>query len=168
MCQRPATWRVIVSDTVFYFAYGSSMSTATFRGRRGIEFRSATAACARGYRLVLDKPALIGVKYAFANLRADASAEVWGVLYEITRSDLEHIDLTEGVLTIEFESGEQFVLNVHEPAREIWLSANRRAWHFAPRGDDFVSTAAGAEPLMTVLSELVGEKLGRRVVLAAD
>jgi iron donor protein CyaY len=82
--------------------------------------------------------------------------------------DLVDTDLTEGVLTIEFESGESFVLNVHGPANEIWLSANRRAWHFAPRGDDFVSTAAGAEPLLAVLSELVGEKLGRRVVLAAD
>ena len=54
-------------------------------------------------------------------------------------------DLEEGVLTIEFESGERFVLNVNSPAREIWLSANRRAWHFAPRGSEFVSTAAGAE-----------------------
>jgi iron donor protein CyaY len=75
-------------------------------------------------------------------------------------------DLEEGVLTIEFESGERFVLNVNSPAREIWLSANRRAWHFAPRDSVFVSTAAGAEPLLEVLSELVGEKLGRRVVLA--
>ena len=88
--------------------------------------------------------------------------------FDALADDQVDTDLTEGVLTIEFESGEQFVLNVNGPAREIWLSANRRAWHFAPRGDDFVSTAAGAEPLMTVLSELVGEKLGRRVVLAAD
>ena len=76
-------------------------------------------------------------------------------------------DLEEGVLTIEFESGERFVLNVNGPAREIWLSANRRAWHFAPRGAEFVSTAAGAETVLEVLSELVGEKLGRRVVLEA-
>jgi len=74
-------------------------------------------------------------------------------------------DLEEGVLTIEFESGERFVLNVNSPAGEIWLSANRRAWHFAPQGSEFVSTAAGAEPLLEVLSGLVGEKLGRRVVL---
>jgi iron donor protein CyaY len=76
-------------------------------------------------------------------------------------------DLTEGVLTIEFESEERFVLNVHGPATEIWLSANRRAWHFALRGNEFVSTAAGSEPLLGVLSALVGEKLGRPIVLAA-
>ena len=74
-------------------------------------------------------------------------------------------DLEESVLTIEFESGEKFVLNINAPAREIWLSANRRAWHFAPQGSEFVSTAAGAEPMLAVLSELVGEKLGRKVVL---
>ena len=74
-------------------------------------------------------------------------------------------DLEGNVLTIEFDSGDQFVLNVNAPAQEIWLSANRRAWHFAPRGGDFVSTAAGAEPLLSVLSQLIGEKLDRPVTL---
>ena len=88
----------VLAETVRYFAYGSNMCSTTFSGRRGIAFRSATAAHAPGYRLALDKPGMISTGHAYANLHADPAEEVWGVLYEITREDLEHIDLTEGVL----------------------------------------------------------------------
>ncbi len=36
-------------------------------------------------------------KAAPANISADPDAEVWGVLYQITRADLVHLDFTEGV-----------------------------------------------------------------------
>ena len=85
-------------STAWYFAYGSNMQTATFRGRRGIEFRRALPGCAGGWRLVFDKPPLIPVGESYANIVPDPSTEVMGVLYEIRAADLEHIDLTEGVL----------------------------------------------------------------------
>jgi hypothetical protein len=83
---------------VRYFAYGSNMETATFRGRRGIEVMSAAAARAGGWRLVLDKPPLIPVGQAFANIVPDPTGAVLGVLYEISAEDLAQVDLTEGVL----------------------------------------------------------------------
>jgi len=82
----------------WYFAYGSNMQSATLRGRRGILFHRALSGRARGWRLVLDKPGLIPTGSAFANIIPDASAEVWGVLYQIDDTDLGHLDLTEGVL----------------------------------------------------------------------
>ena len=85
-------------STVWYFAYGSNMQSAPLRGRRGIEPTRASAARARGWRLVFDKPPLIPVGESFANIVPDATAEVLGVLYEISPSDLDHLDLTEGVL----------------------------------------------------------------------
>jgi len=84
--------------------------------------------------------------------------------------DADAIDVEgeENVLAIAFASGEQFVLNVNGPAQEIWLSANRRAWHFAPEaGGRFVSTAAGNEEMLACLGRLIGEKLGRPVTLGA-
>lgn len=36
-------------------------------------------------------------KAAPANISADPDAEVWGVLYQITRASLLHLDATEGV-----------------------------------------------------------------------
>lgn len=81
----------------WYFAYGSNMETATFCGRRRIEYRRAVPGRVLGYRLVVDKPPLFPVGESFANLLADPAGEVLGVLYEVGDAELAHIDLTEGV-----------------------------------------------------------------------
>ena len=82
---------------MWYFAYGSNMETATLAGRRGVRCATARAARAAGWRLVLDKPPLVPIGESFANIVPDRGAEVFGVLYEVTPTDLEHIELTEGV-----------------------------------------------------------------------
>lgn len=81
----------------FYFAYGSNMQSATLRGRRGVEYRSAVAARVPGWRLVLDKPGLVSSGISFANIVEDAAAATLGVLFDVSDADLEHIELTEGV-----------------------------------------------------------------------
>ena len=83
--------------TVWYFAYGSNMQSATLRGRRGISFVRALPARAAGWRLVLDKPPVVPIGESFANIIPDATAHVLGVAYEVTEQDLERIELTEGV-----------------------------------------------------------------------
>jgi gamma-glutamylcyclotransferase len=82
----------------FYFAYGSNMDSATLRGRRGIEWSRAAPAVARGWRLTVDKPSLLGTGEAMATIDADPDGEVWGVLYDVATADYEHLELTEGVL----------------------------------------------------------------------
>ncbi|HEY2775708.1 MAG TPA: gamma-glutamylcyclotransferase [Candidatus Binatia bacterium] len=84
--------------TTRYFAYGSNMDSSTLCGRRGIHYLRATAGVVRGWRLALDKPSLLGLPESMATIVADEAAEVWGVLYEIAAADLEHLELTEGVL----------------------------------------------------------------------
>ncbi len=83
--------------TVWYFAYGSNMQTATLCGRRGIGFHRALPARVNGWKLVFDKPPLIDIGEAFANIVPDPAAHVLGVVYEVSAEDLEHIELTEGV-----------------------------------------------------------------------
>lgn len=87
----------------WYFAYGSNMQSATLRGRRGVEYRCAVAARLDGWRLVLDKPPLIPIGGAFANVIPDPAAAVHGVLFEVTEDDLAHLDFTEGVLVGNYE-----------------------------------------------------------------
>lgn len=82
---------------VWYFAYGSNMQSATFRGRRGIEPRRAVAVRAPGWRLVLDKPPLVSIGHSFANVVEDQQASVYGVAWEISVDDLTHLDFSEGV-----------------------------------------------------------------------
>ena len=89
--------------TVWYFAYGSNMQSATLRGRRGIQFLRAVPARATGWRLVFDKPPLVPIGEAFANIIPDAAAHVLGVAYEVSEEDLRYMELTEGVLLGNYE-----------------------------------------------------------------
>jgi hypothetical protein len=84
--------------TMWYFAYGSNMQRDTLAGRRKIDFTRAIPVRVPGWRVVFDKPPLIPIGEAFANLIPDAAGSALGVAFEVTFDDLEHIELTEGVL----------------------------------------------------------------------
>src|SRR5262249_6071252 len=62
-----------------------------------IAYRRAVPARLAGWRLVVDKPPLVPIGHAFANVVPDPGGAVIGVLYEVTATDMEHIELTEGV-----------------------------------------------------------------------
>ena len=81
----------MTGDAVWYFAYGSNMESATLRGRRGIEYNRAEAARAPGWRLVLDKPPLVSIGGAFANIVPDLAGEVLGVAFDFWRAFSEAI-----------------------------------------------------------------------------
>lgn len=78
-------------------------------------------------------------------------------------------DLESGVLTIAFDEGTRFVVNSHRAARQIWMAANARAWHFDWDETDgaWRSTKDGAE-LFGLLEAHLSEKLGRSVSLRAS
>lgn len=84
-------------EEVWYFAYGANMHDSAFRVRRGMSPLEWRPGRASGYRLRFNLEGRPRGKAAPANLCADPSAEVWGVLYRITRAALLHLDATEGV-----------------------------------------------------------------------
>ena len=81
---------------LWYFAYGSNMSPAIFRGRRGIQPRDARCAVLHGYRLCFDIPIGPGER-GVANLFVDGQARTHGVAYLLTPDDGERLDRSEGV-----------------------------------------------------------------------
>lgn len=85
------------SDEVWYLAYGANMHDSAFCERRGMRPREWRPGCIKGYRLRFNLEGRPKGKAAPANICPDADAEVWGVLYRITRRDLLHLDSTEGV-----------------------------------------------------------------------
>jgi gamma-glutamylcyclotransferase len=85
------------ADQVWYFAYGANMDDGTFRVRRGIRALERRPGRVKGYRLRFNLEGRPRGKAAPANLHAEPSAEVWGVLYRITKRDLLRLDATEGV-----------------------------------------------------------------------
>src|ERR1700736_2530415 len=84
-------------DEIWYFAYGANMHDSAFGVRRGIQPLEHRSGHIRGYRLRFNLEGRPRGKAAPANLRSDRDAEVWGVLYRITRRDLIRLDSTEGV-----------------------------------------------------------------------
>ena len=84
-------------DRVWYFAFGANMHDSAFqeqRGMRPIEWRAGRV---RGYRLRFNLEGRPRGKAAPANISPDPKAEGWGVLYQITRAGLVHLDSPEGV-----------------------------------------------------------------------
>jgi len=138
----------VSNGRVWYFAYGSNMETATLRGRRGIEPLCALGARAAGWRLVLDKPPLVPVGEAFANIVPDARAAVLGVLYELSPADWEHVELTEGVRIGNYRSVTVRASPLSEPALEVdarTLTSDRRDPTLGPSARYMASLIAGAE-----------------------
>lgn len=84
-------------DEIWYFAYGANMDDITFRVRRGIQPLACRSARIREYRLRFNLEGRPKGRAAPANLSPDPGAEVWGVVYRITRRDLMRLDATEGV-----------------------------------------------------------------------
>lgn len=84
-------------EDVWYFAYGANMHDSAFQGRRGMRPLEWRAGRISGYRLRFNLEGRPVGKAAPANLFPDPRAEVWGVLYRLTRHQLVQLDATEGM-----------------------------------------------------------------------
>ena len=81
---------------LWYFAYGSNMSRAIFVERRGMRPSAARWGWIDGYRLCFDLPVGPGER-GVANVAADDGARTCGVIYQITATEAERLDRSEGV-----------------------------------------------------------------------
>lgn len=83
-----------------------------------------------------------------------------------TLDDLE-AELELGVLKISFSQGPDFVVNSHRAARQIWMAAERNAWHFDPTDDGarWVSSKPPHTELHQALEQALSQRLGRAVSL---
>ena len=59
-------------------------------------------------------------------------------------------DLSMGVLSLTVLNKHKVVINSHRAARQIWMSAQRKAWHFDPSPGAPTFTTANAELVTTV------------------
>jgi len=87
----------MAEETVFYFAYGSNMSSSIFtHGFRKITPKSAERAVLKGYRLAFSEPGIPFFEPAYANVEKDEGARCEGVLYRITHKEMDWLDISEG------------------------------------------------------------------------
>ncbi len=81
-------------------------------------------------------------------------------------NDSVEAELASDILTIEFSDGTRYVLNSHRAARQIWLSAERSAWHFDFLAESKSWVAAKTnDELWATLARLLSSKLGEPVAL---
>lgn len=76
------------------------------------------------------------------------------------------IDLTDGVMTVEFEDGAQIILNRQEAARQIWLSSPEgpAPFGYSEEQDSWVDDRNG-DDLYATLARVIERKLGVPVEL---
>ena len=100
--------------------------------------------------------------------------DVAGAVIERVRKALDQQDpdvveavLEAGVLKLQFAKGAPFVVNLQPPTREVWLAADRQAWHFrcqaTPDGDRWLDKKGTGDELFTTLARLLKEKLGASI-----
>ena len=70
-----------------------------------------------------------------------------------------------GVLKLTFPSGLPYVINLQPPTREIWLAADRQAWHFRFDGTKWIDKKGTGAELFSTLRDVVTKKIGTKVVL---
>jgi CyaY protein len=75
-------------------------------------------------------------------------------------------ELASDILTIEFTDGTRFVVNSHRAARQIWMAAERNAWHFdwVPEKRRWIAEKSGDE-LWATVSRVVTQRLGTPITL---
>lgn len=96
-----------------------------------------------------------------------ADRELRGLVRVLDTLDGVEAELEMGVLTVSFEAGPAFVINSHRAARQIWMAADRTAWHFDPdaTGAAWTSSKAPHEGLRLALEGALTKRLGRTVSL---
>lgn len=93
----------------------------------------------------------------FAKTADDTLAELMDAIDEVLGDRLD-VDLQGGILTIELESGGQYVLNKHAPNRQIWMSSPKSGathYDYDAAAGDWRCTRSGG-----LLREVLGEELG--------
>ena len=74
-------------------------------------------------------------------------------------------DLESGVLSIHFDDDTKYVVNSHRAARQIWMAAERSAWHFDYDGETSSWLTGKTDELWSSVNKVLTNKLGHPVTL---
>lgn len=90
---------------------------------------------------------------------ADATLTELMERIEATRGDEVEVDLEGGVLTIELDSGAQYLINKHGPMRQIWLSSpvsGAGHYDYDAEKESWVNSRTGETLSAVLAAELIG------------
>ena len=76
------------------------------------------------------------------------------------------VDFSMDVMTLTVRGKDKIVINSHRAARQIWMAAYRKAWHFSPVDESGVWVWRTADDeLHEAIAGILAEKLGRTIAV---
>ena len=96
---------------------------------------------------------------------ADATLARLQLALEEAAGDWLSAELASGILTLELDSGNEYVINKHAASRQIWLASPASgAWHFAWSEPEQAWLATrGGERLEHLLAREIGQAGGKAI-----
>ena len=95
-------------------------------------------------------------------------ARIEDALADVDPDDIE-VSTSDGVLRLDLRDGTKIVINSHRAARQIWMAAERNAWHFDWDGERSAWVAKkNGDELWSALSRVLTQKLGKPVSLSRN
>ena len=77
------------------------------------------------------------------------------------------VELEMGILSIEFPDGGKYIVNSHRAAKQIWMAADRSAWHFdVDLGSGKWTATKSGDELWSALERTISTKTGKPLTLA--
>ena len=96
---------------------------------------------------------------------AHGAIEKMRAAFDALDPDVVEAVMEAGVLKLTFPAGLPFVINLQPPTREIWLAADRHAWHFRYDGARWIDKKGTGAELYSTLKDAVAKKIGASVAL---
>ncbi len=99
---------------------------------------------------------------------ADATFRAIGDAFEEVDTDVVDCEIAGDVVTLTLRGGKRCVVNTQRPARQIWLAANARAWHFSwdEEKKRWMDDRGRDEDLFSTIARIVKEGTGAEISFA--
>jgi CyaY protein len=96
---------------------------------------------------------------------ADQAFRAIGDAFDAVDSDIVDCEIAGDVVTLTLPGAKRCIINTQRPARQIWLAANARAWHFSWDADArrWVDDKGRDEDLFATIARIVKEGAGVEV-----
>jgi CyaY protein len=96
---------------------------------------------------------------------ADETFRAIGDAFEEVDPEIVDCEFAGDVVTLTMRGGEKCVVNTQRPARQIWLAAHARAWHFSwdEAGRRWLDDKGRGDELYATIARVVKQATGTEV-----
>ena len=96
---------------------------------------------------------------------ADAAFRAIGDAFESIDPEVVDCETAGDVVTLTLRGGKKCIVNTQRPARQIWLAASARAWHFSWDAESrrWLDDKGRGDELFATIARIVKDEVGADV-----